>query len=372
SADTDASTDDSDRVKRPRLHYSAVPRAKVKIVQELSLGLLINGNIPFSFFTDPFFEQLVWQLDPHLSGQIPWSRQSMSRLLDDVYKSKRDQVKQELLDALTKIHLGFDLWTSPNRYAIMAVTAHFLDRQGHHQSRLLAFRRQLGCHSGDNLAVTLSQIVREWEIEDRVGTVISDNASSNDNCLQHFYGSLDTEMTPADVRARRMRCYGHILNLAARAFLYGEDFEAFEAESQVFNLLGRHEEDLRHWRKKGPVGKLHNVVKFIRSSPQRCELFKRIARENDEAQGFLLAGESTAELEVVMNNDTRLLVEVKHVLEPFYLQTMRAQGWGGEGGHGRLWEVMTGIEYLLEHLEDWKLFYNAVPEETAEENASPQ
>lgn len=107
----------------------------------------------------------------------------MSRLLDDMYKSKKDQVKQELSDALTKIHLGFDLWTSPNRYAIMAVTAHFLDRQGKHQSRLLALRRQLGCHSGENLAETLSQVVQEWKIEDRVGTVISDNVSSNDNCL---------------------------------------------------------------------------------------------------------------------------------------------------------------------------------------------
>jgi hypothetical protein len=137
------------------------------------------------------------------------------------------------------------------------------------------------------------------------------------------------------------------------------------------------------------VGKLHNVVKFIRSSPQRCELFKKIARENDEAQGFVLAGESTAELEVIMDNDTRwnstylmisralakqgdiraflvhpeverwlpggnvlkgddwrLLAEVKHVLEPFYLQTMTAQGPGSEGGHGRLWEVMTGMEWV--------------------------
>jgi hypothetical protein len=34
------------------------------------------------------------------------------------------------------------------------------------------------------------------------------------------------------------------LNLVARAFLYGEDFEAFEAESQVFDLLGRREDDL--------------------------------------------------------------------------------------------------------------------------------
>ncbi|KAM5527636.1 transposase-like protein [Fusarium oxysporum f. sp. phaseoli] len=283
AADPDLSTDESERPKRRRLQYSAVPRARVKMIRELSLGLLINTNVPFSFFSDTFFQQLAWQLDPHLADQIPWSRQSMGRLLDDTYKSKKDEIKQELSDALTKIHLGFDLWTSPNRHAVMAVTAHFLDRQGKHQSRLLALRRQLGCHSGESLAVTLGQVVREWKIEDRVGTVISDNASSNDSCLVNFYGDLDAEMSLADVRARRMRCYGHILNLVARAFLYGEDFESFEAESQVFDLLGRREDDLRHWRKKGPVGKLHNVIKFIRSSPQRCELFKRILRENDEA-----------------------------------------------------------------------------------------
>lgn len=80
-------------------------------------------------------------------------------------------------------------------------------------------------------------------------------------------------MKAADVRARRMRYYGHVLNLVARAFLYSEDYEAFEAESQVLDLLSRQEEGLRHWRKKGPVGKLHNIVKYIISSPQRSELF---------------------------------------------------------------------------------------------------
>jgi hypothetical protein len=280
-------------------------RVLVTTIRELSLGLLINTNVPFSFFSDTFFQQLAWRLDPHLSDQVSWSRQSMSRLLDDMYKTKKDRVKQELSDALSKVHLGFDLWTSPNRHAVMAVTVHFLDRKGKHQSRLLALRRQLGCHSGENLAVMLGRVVREWKIEDRVGTVVSGNASSNDSCLLHFYGDLDGGISLVDIRARRMRCYGHILNLVARAFLYSEDFEAFEAESQVFDLLGRREDDLRHWRKKGPVGKLHNVVKFIRSSPQRCELFKKISRENDEAQEYLLASESTAELEVVMNNDTR-------------------------------------------------------------------
>ncbi|EWZ77664.1 hypothetical protein FOWG_17945 [Fusarium oxysporum f. sp. lycopersici MN25] len=76
AADPDLSTDESERPKRRRLQYSAVPRARVKMIREMSLGLLINTNVPFSFFSDTFFQQLAWQLDPHLADQIPWIRQS--------------------------------------------------------------------------------------------------------------------------------------------------------------------------------------------------------------------------------------------------------------------------------------------------------
>ena len=86
-----------------------MPRARVAIIRELSLGLLINTNVPFYFFSDIFCQQLTWQLDPYLSDEILWSRQSRSRLLDDIYKTKQDRVKQELSDTLSKIYLGFDL-----------------------------------------------------------------------------------------------------------------------------------------------------------------------------------------------------------------------------------------------------------------------
>ncbi|EJP62029.1 putative transposase [Beauveria bassiana ARSEF 2860] len=120
-ADSDPSTDESDRAERPRLQYSAVPKARINIVRELSVGLIVNADLPFSVFTNPYFEQFVWQLDPQVAGQVPWSRKSMSRHLNAVYHAKKSAVGQELSHALTKIHLGFDLWTSPNRYAIMAV-----------------------------------------------------------------------------------------------------------------------------------------------------------------------------------------------------------------------------------------------------------
>jgi hypothetical protein len=287
---------------------------------------------------------------------------------------------------------------------MMAVHAHFIDNKGKQQNVLIALRRQLGSHDGENLAHTLEKVVRDWDIQDRVGTVISDNATNNDTCLKYLYPRLDSSMTLIDVQERRMRCFGHILNLVARAFLYGDDADSFELQSLALEVLQREEDDLQHWRRKGPVGKLHNVIRFIRASPQRSEAFKRIAHEVGEEE-FYLHDESTAELEVIQNNETRwnstylmierafkkqddidnfirqlerdpdrskhvptqdhlsiddwrLLGEIKEILEPIYRLTMRCQGCGKGDGNGRLWEVMTGIEYLLEHLEDWKLLYN--------------
>lgn len=129
----------------------------------------------------------------------------------------------------------------------------------------------MGTHSGENLAATLVDVVKEWQIEGRVGVVICDNLGTKDVCLHHMYKELDPSMRSADVKMRRMRCYGHILNLVARAFLFGKDAECFELESTVNGIRGLVEQDLDHWRAKGPVGKLHNIVKFIRSSPQRSE-----------------------------------------------------------------------------------------------------
>ncbi|KAJ0127428.1 Uncharacterized protein HZ326_29466 [Fusarium oxysporum f. sp. albedinis] len=55
AADLDLLIDKSKRPKQRRLQYSTMPRARVKTIRELSLGLLINANIPFSSFSNIFF-----------------------------------------------------------------------------------------------------------------------------------------------------------------------------------------------------------------------------------------------------------------------------------------------------------------------------
>ncbi|KAL7755641.1 hypothetical protein ACKLNR_014168 [Fusarium oxysporum f. sp. zingiberi] len=389
-------------------------------IRELSVGYIINSNLPFTTFKSTYLQELFRQLDFDLYAQVPWGRTATKKDLEDILVSKKAAVKEELDNTVTQIHLSFDLWTSPNRLVFISIFGHFIDRRHLYQSRLLAFKRQMGSHAGENIAYTIRNVVRDWGIDGKLGVSICDNAASNDVCLRNLYTTLDASITRADTEARRMRCFGHILNLVAQAFLYGDDAASFELQSEAYGMLERVEEDLEHWRAKGPVGKLHNIVKFIRASPQRTEAFKTHAREQEEVDSYKLAEESTAELEVIQNNATRwnstymmieralvkqselnsfiqelgleadgskrvptadvltsddwkVLREVSHILEPVYNMTMRTQGWGTSGGHGRLWEVMTGMEFVLEHLEDWRVLYeDQTADPAAEEKYTTQ
>ncbi|RKK75895.1 hypothetical protein BFJ68_g18075, partial [Fusarium oxysporum] len=295
---------------------------------------------------------------------------SITRELQKIFESKADIIKAELGSALTKIHISFDLWTSPNRLAIMAVFAHFIDKFGNQQSRLLALRRQLGIHSGENLAETLFEIVQLWDIRGQVGTVISDNVTTNDTCLSYFYRQLDPSIRPADIKARRMRCYGHVLNLVARAFLFGKDAESFELD-EYFKRIAHEQEDEGYHLCEESTAELEVILNNETRWNSTYMMIERALRKQTDIRAYIFALEGEKDEEkripaddILSNEDWRVLGEVNEILTPLYHQTMRTQGWGKGDSHGRLWEVLVGMEYLLEHFEDWKGFYNEFTTET--------
>ncbi|TVY74494.1 putative AC transposase [Fusarium oxysporum f. sp. cubense] len=274
-------------------------------IRELSAGYNVDSNLPFTTFESTYLQELFRRLDSDLHIQVPWGRTTAKKDLEDILSLKKVAVKEELDAAVTQIHISFDLWTSPNRLAFISIFGHFIDQSNLYQCRLLAFRRQIGSHADENIAYTVRNVVRDWGVDRKLGVSICDNAASNDVCLRSLYTTLDASVTRADTEARGMRCFGHILNLVAQAFLYGDDSASFELQSEAYGMSERVEEDLEHWRAKGPVGKLHNIVKFIHASPQRTEASKAHAKEQEEADVYKFAEKSTAELEVIQNNATR-------------------------------------------------------------------
>ncbi|KAL7917746.1 hypothetical protein ACQKWADRAFT_306056, partial [Trichoderma austrokoningii] len=184
-----STSSESDDPPPKRLRTIFASKASVQALQELAVGFIIEKNVPFTILESKCLRRFLQQLNPDLFNSLSLGRTSLRDNLDRIYQIKRKEVKKELYNTITKIHIGFDLWTSPNRISIIAVTAYYI----------------------------------------------------NSNAMG-------------------------ILNLVGRAFLYGEDNEAFEEESQLLEVTGRFDDELKHWRKKGTIGKLRNIIKFTRSS----------------------------------------------------------------------------------------------------------
>jgi hypothetical protein len=67
---------------------------------------------------------------------------------------------------------------------------------------------------------------------------------------------------------------GHIINLVARKVLFGSDVESFEYE--LTGNVTAEVAELMTWRRKGPIGKLYNLIIYITHSANRREAFNRL------------------------------------------------------------------------------------------------
>jgi hypothetical protein len=254
-----------------------IQRVDVEAFRYHLLRWMVNRQIAFIEVEDEDFRQMLLCLSQAIEPYLVHCGDTVRNWVEEEYIRAKQQVKQRLAEARSRIHISFDLWTSPNSLAICAMVAHFVNLDYRVCSVLIGFKRMKGRHQGENIAEVMIPVLEEYGISKNLGVFVADNADSNDTAIQAILTSLRPDL---HVDNRRARCVGHIINLAAKAFLFGKDVDAFEASvenvegSPLFNAerLRQAQED---WRKKGAIGRFHNIVVFIRSSSQRREAFKR-------------------------------------------------------------------------------------------------
>lgn len=78
-------------------------------------------------------------------------------------------------------------------------------------------------------------MIEEYELGHKVGWFVTDNASNNNICCDAVTKHFFPHFTERQRKARRLRCLGHVLNLAAKAFLYGKDVDTLDLEEVIVN-----------------------------------------------------------------------------------------------------------------------------------------
>lgn len=266
--------------------------------KKLLINWVVCDTIPFCKLESQPFRDMCGYLHPEARRCIP-HHTTMRKMVIDEYERYLPVVGELLQAATTRIHLSFDIWTSRQKLCLagncslllscsranglVGIVAHFLDQDFGCRTLLLSLPEQVG-QAGVRISTTIQLILDQFKLApSRLGYFVADNASENDTCVRDLEEALGYHPS-----WRRVRCMGHIINLVARALLFGESPDSFEEEENGEPLDDIIKQQKR-WRKLGPIGKLHNVVIWIRASTERQKEFQHRQRAS-----FVTAGDPDA------------------------------------------------------------------------------
>ena len=190
--------------------------ARKKEIDACILKLITTDLQPLSVVENRAFRQLLHKMDPRYTIV---SRKHMTyNLLPELYNSE----KVKLLDKLKQVdHVSVttDCWTSRTVDPYMTVTVHFVDQNWQINSRVLSTTKVEGSHTGEKIADELRGVFKTWDIEDKVTTIVTDNAANVKNAVERL-------------KTRHQACFAHTLNLVVNDSIRRTP-DVFEAKNKV-------------------------------------------------------------------------------------------------------------------------------------------
>lgn len=262
-----------------------VTQTDVNAFKQALLRWIVLACMALNAVENDAFRLMIKLLNPGIFEYLYKSHNSIKKMLMSDFELRKKAVREELANSISKIHISFDLWTSPSssKLAMMGVVAHYVTKDHVARSLLIGFKSLIGEHTGVNQAACIYSILEDMKIASKklLGYFISDNASPNDTGTEELCRLLDID----NWVHHRLRCLGHVINLAAKALLNEKDEDSvdFEVDSASAKIEVRQAmEWLEFWRKKGPIGKLHNIVYWIHMTPQRVQKWKLMTTQMEE------------------------------------------------------------------------------------------
>lgn len=128
------------------------------------------------------------------------SRKVLSEvLLPEVYESLSSELKR-MLNFVENVSITTDMWSSDSNRSFLTVTIHFISDFKMHSS-VLSTHEIISDHSGLNISEAIKSILDKWEINEKVVTVVTDNAKNMKKAVIN------------DLKITHHPCVAHTLNL---------------------------------------------------------------------------------------------------------------------------------------------------------------
>lgn len=266
---------------------------------EAQTQLITRRRMAFNCVEWAEYQALLMSINPEVEDFLIESHTTVPIHIKRSFITHRKTITSRLQGAVSQIHYGIDLWSSPNRKSFLGICAQFVDSEYKLQKALLALPQVRFSHSGETLASHILDTLQAYNIAEKTGYIVGDNASSNDTCVAALAKGLAKLGVEFDPKRRRIRCSGHTINLPLDAFLFATTVEALQAAIDAIKdcadltVVEALQEQLREkqgkrgakqrrtdeagWKSIGALGNLHMIAVFIRSSTLLSDEWEALA-----------------------------------------------------------------------------------------------
>lgn len=106
----------------------------LKSFKEALIAWIVICQLSISLAVNDLFVECLQTLYPSIAEILPSASNTIRSWIMAAFEKRKMKMKEDLQQAVSKIHFSFDLWTSPNHLALMGVVAHYINKSGKNQS----------------------------------------------------------------------------------------------------------------------------------------------------------------------------------------------------------------------------------------------
>jgi len=121
----------------------------VPALLEALVALIVVRNLSYRIVEWPEFQAFCQVLNKAAKDEVPTAHSTIAIHVREAWGKHKDTVRQVVQAALSHIHISLDIWTSPNRWLLLGICAHFTSYDQKKQKALLALKKVPG-HSGED------------------------------------------------------------------------------------------------------------------------------------------------------------------------------------------------------------------------------
>ncbi|CAL9708171.1 unnamed protein product [Knipowitschia caucasica] len=173
--------------------------SKKKMLDDAIVDMIIRDGQPFTVVEGEGFTNLMKISDPQY--KLP-SRESVKAMVEERYQKNRKTAAEDLKKA-SAVSLTADMWTSRNMDAYLGVSCHYLADSLDLTTVLLGVRYFPETPTAAHIAEATSNLMAEWEINDKVCAMVTDGA-------RNIVESVN------QLRIPHTHCFAHLLNLVVK------------------------------------------------------------------------------------------------------------------------------------------------------------